>query len=156
MNVVVLHTAPLGGQLMIVQSYTEVEKVQVGSIDYKGKELPVEGVTVQWVSKAGQDSSGAPAYGLRVFTIAPGGQIPIHNHFYVQTMYILTGQFECWQFDADTDEITDRKICGPGDVVYLASMEPHGMRNISDTEEGTFLCCICNVETDEPAACIGG
>jgi len=24
-------------------------------------------------------------------------------------------------------------------------MEPHGMRNLSQTEEASFLCCICNV-----------
>ncbi len=141
---------------MIVHSYAEVEKTQINSIGYKGKELPVKEVSVQWVSKAGQDSSGAPAYGLRLFTIGPGGEIPVHNHFYVQTMFILTGEFECYEFDPNTDEIAEKRICGPGDVIYVASMEPHGMRNTSDSEEGTFLCCICNVGTDEPAQCIGG
>ncbi len=34
---------------------------------------------------------------------------------------------------------------GPGDSIYVPSMEPHGMRNISENEPGTFLCCICNV-----------
>jgi hypothetical protein len=28
-------------------------------------------------------------------------------------------------------------------------MEPHGMKNLSEIEEATFLCCICNVYEDE-------
>lgn len=130
---------------MIVQHHSEVEESVVPSIDYKGKTLPVTSVGIRWLSKTGKDAQGNPEYGLRLFTVGPGGEIPVHNHFYVQTMYILTGQFECRQFDPETDEIADKRICGPGDVVYCAAMEPHGMVNTSSTEEGTFLCCICNV-----------
>ncbi|MGD8952353.1 MAG: cupin domain-containing protein, partial [Desulfobacterales bacterium] len=72
-----------------------------------------------------------------------------HNHFYQQTMYILSGRFECYQYDPETDKPLKSMVCGPGDVIYLPSMEPHGMRNISDTEPATFLCCICNVYDKE-------
>jgi len=60
-------------------------------------------------------------------------------------MYILSGRFECYQYDSETDQPVKSVVCGPGDAIYLPSMEPHGMRNISDTETATFLCCICNV-----------
>jgi quercetin dioxygenase-like cupin family protein len=81
-------------------------------------------------SKHGDDGQGYPEYGLRFFTIQPGGQIPIHNHFYHQTMFILSGDFECWDFDPETDEIKEKFICGPGTAVYISSLAPHGMKNI--------------------------
>ena len=60
-------------------------------------------------------------------------------------MYILTGRFQCHQYDPKTDEKVRSKDCGPGDTIYVPGMEPHGMRNLSDSEPGAFLCCICNV-----------
>jgi quercetin dioxygenase-like cupin family protein len=100
------------------------------------------------LSSHGEDDSGVPEYGLRFFTIQPGGQIPIHNHFYHQTMYILSGEFECWEFDEKTDELKKKAVCGPGTAVYIPSMQPHGMKNITD-KPATFLCCICNVYDEE-------
>ncbi len=133
---------------MIAMQSNEVEELTVGSLQYRGVTSEVKGVTVCWLSKVGQDSQGGPAYGLRLFTIGPGGEIPTHNHAYEQTMYIVSGQFECWEVHPDTDE-TKKKICGPGDMVYVPSMEPHGMRNMSGTEPGTFLCCICTLDAGQ-------
>jgi len=138
---------------MIAMKSTEVEEVRVGSVPYKGEASDAKGVSVQWLSKVGRDSEGSPAYGLRLFTVGPGGKIPIHNHSYVQTMYFVSGQFECWEFDPDTDEIINKRICGPGDMVYVPSMEPHGMRNVSSAQPGQFLCCICTL--DAPQVCPG-
>ncbi len=59
-------------------------------------------------------------------------------------MYILTGKFECWVFDGNTEQVIETMVAGPNDFIYVPSMEPHGMKNISD-EVGTFLCCIANV-----------
>ncbi len=72
----------------------------------------VIGTSVRWLSKCGDDGHGYPEYGLRHFTIQPGGSIPIHSHFYNQTMYILTGEFECWAFDSETDQIVEKAIGG--------------------------------------------
>ena len=137
---------------MISRNCEAVERIKIESLEYKGKTVGVTDVTVQWLSKAGTDPQGAPAYGLRLFTIGPGGHIPTHSHAYVQTMYILSGRFECWEADPDSDEIGDRSVVGPGDTVYVPTMEPHGMRNISDTEAGTFLCCIGNVTDEDDAS----
>jgi quercetin dioxygenase-like cupin family protein len=134
---------------MITLKADNVEEMVIREFPYRGKMLPVKGISVRWLSKSGKDADGSPEYGLRHFTAQPGGEIPIHNHFYHQTMYILTGQFECWQFDPVTDERVAAKICGPGDSIYIPGMEPHGMKNISDTETATFLCCICNVYENE-------
>jgi quercetin dioxygenase-like cupin family protein len=135
--------------MMIVQNFKECESIKIDKFPYRGKTHEVKGVSVRWLSKCGEDDMGTPEYGLRHFTSEPGGEIPIHNHFYHQTMYILTGHFECWQFDLETNEQVFRKICGPGDAIYIPSMEPHGMKNLSDTEPATFLCCIANVYEDE-------
>ena len=134
---------------MEVYNWKNIEDVSVERIPYKGDMLAVEGVSIRWLSRAGKDKDGNPEYGLRFFTVQPGGEIPIHNHLYVQTMYILSGQFECWRFDPGTDEIVENVICGPGDSIYVPSMEPHGMRNMSEKEAGTFLCCIGNVHEDK-------
>lgn len=134
---------------MIARNVTDVEGQRVESAPFKGQARQVKGVTVRWLSKVGKDANGQPEYGLRHFTVEPGGMIPVHNHFFLQTLCIVSGQFECLSYDPDTEEVVDSKICGPGDWVYTESMEPHGMRNISETEPGTFLCCICNVYGDE-------
>jgi quercetin dioxygenase-like cupin family protein len=133
---------------MKIVHYTDCEDIVIDKFPYKGKNQDVVGTSIRWLSKHGDDGHGYPEYGLRYFTIQPGGYIPIHNHFYHQTMYILEGQFECWCFDPETDEIKEKCIAKSGDSVYLPSMEPHGMKNIGD-EPATFLCCICNVYDDE-------
>lgn len=137
---------------MIAMNTNEVEEVKVGSVPYKGRVSEAKDVSVRWLSKVGRDSEGSPAYGLRLFTVGPAGEIPIHNHAYVQTMYIVSGEFECWEMDPDTDQIL-KKVCGPGDMVYVPSLEPHGMRNLSSSQPGQFLCCICTLEA--PQVCPG-
>ena len=133
---------------MEVANWHDCQEAKIDKFPYRGKMREVIGTTVRWLSKFGDDGSGQPEYGLRFFTIQPGGQIPLHNHFYIQTMYIVSGRFECWQFDPETDEMVQKKTAGPGDFIYVPSLEPHGMKNIG-AKPGTFLCCICNVYEDE-------
>ena len=130
---------------MEVLNLKDREEIKVEKFPYRGKPLDVRGISVRWLSKAGEDDMGQPEYGLRHFTAQPGGEIPIHNHFYSQTMYIISGRFECYQSDHQTDKPLKKVICEPGSSIYIPSMEPHGMKNISDTEPASFLCCICNV-----------
>ncbi len=125
------------------------EEIKITRFPYKGKNYDVKGVRVRWLSKTGEDDSGQPEYGLRLFTVEPDGEIPTHNHFYVQTMYILSGRFNCWSSDPASGEVIQEKACGPGSTIYIPSMEPHGMRNESAREPGSFLCCICNVYPDD-------
>jgi quercetin dioxygenase-like cupin family protein len=132
---------------MDVIHWKDCEDKQIAKFPYRGEQLDVIGTSIRWLSKHGDDGHGYPEYGLRFFTIQPGGQIPIHNHFYHQTMFILSGEFECWQFDPQTDEQKQKFTCGAGASIYVPSMEPHGMKNVG-AEPGTFLCCICNVYED--------
>jgi quercetin dioxygenase-like cupin family protein len=109
----------------------------------------VERISIRGLSTYGDDGSGGPEYGLRFFTADPGGEIPIHSHFYHQTKYILSGRIDCWEFDSDTDDLVQSTSCGPGDSAYVPSFVPHGMKNVSDTEPASFLCRICNVYEGE-------
>jgi len=132
---------------MDVMNVNGKKDTKIASYPYKGKPLEVKDVWIRWLSQAGPEDS--PEYGLRFFTVGPGGYIPIHNHFYVQTMYILSGRMEVTSHDAGTDGKVEEKVTGPGDFIFIPSMEPHSMRNLSDTENATFLCCIANVYEDE-------
>ena len=132
---------------MIVMNPKDIKKNKIETYPYKGKPYAVKDVWIQWLSQAGPQDS--PEYGLRFFTIGPGGEIPIHNHFYIQTMYILSGRISVISHDFSTDGKVEERTMGPGDFVFVPSKEAHSMRNLSETEEATFLCCIANVYEDE-------
>lgn len=132
---------------MQVQNAKDVKENRIESFPYKGKALVVKEVGIRWLSQAGLSDS--PDYGLRFFTVGPGGEIPIHNHFYHQTMYILSGHLTVWSHDPETDKIAQEKEVGPNDFVYVPTMEPHSMKNFSNKESCTFLCCIANVYEEE-------
>ena len=135
---------------MEVVQTKDCEKKKIEKFPYKGKMNEVIGTSIAWLSKYGDDGNGYPEYGLRYFTIEAGGQIPIHSHFYHQTMYILDGTFECWAFNNETDTISEKCVCSAGASIFVPSMEPHGMKNIGDTP-AHFLCCICNVYDQKDA-----
>ena len=90
--------------------WKDCEDVKIEKFPYKGRFNEVIGTSIRWLSKHGDDGHGYPEYGLRFFTIQPGGEIPIHNHFYHQTMYILASEFECRRFDGDTEEKSKTEI----------------------------------------------
>jgi quercetin dioxygenase-like cupin family protein len=132
---------------MIVKNADDVQENKIGTYPYKGKPLQVVETWIRWLSQAGPAES--PEYGLRFFRIGPGGMIPIHNHFYIQTMYILSGKLSVMSHELETDAVLEEKIMGPNDFVFVPSMEPHSMRNVSESESATFLCCIANVYPDD-------
>ena len=132
---------------MIVMNVNEKKDQKIESYPYRGKPLPVKDVWIRWLSQAGPE--GAPEYGLRFFTIGPSGEIPIHNHLYYQTMYILSGHVKCFKHDPKTDQIVEDKVLGPNDFIFIPTMEVHSMKNVSDKENVTFLCCIANVYEEE-------
>jgi len=120
----------------------------IETFPYKGKQHEVIGTSIAWLSQFGDDGNGIPEYGLRWFVVEVGGKIPIHNHFYVQTMFILDGTVECTTHDPETGEVMDTKICPAGSAIFIPSMEPHSIKNIGDVTVN-FLCCICNVYESE-------
>lgn len=132
---------------MILMNVNDKKDNKIESFPYKGKQLEVKDVYIRWLSQAGPDDS--PEYGLRYFTIGPGGSIPIHNHLYYQTMYVLDGKMLVASYNPATDEKTEEQEMGPHDLVFIPTMEPHSCSNLSTKENVTFLCCIANVYEDE-------
>ena len=133
---------------MEITNPEKCESTKIETFPYKGKPLGVKDVWIKWLSQAGP-AEDSPDYGLRFFIVGPGGEIPVHNHFYVQTMYILTGNISVTTYDFETDEKVAEAQAGPNDVIFIPSMEPHSLANMSDQEEVTFLCCIANVYEEE-------
>ena len=131
---------------MIIMNMNDAKETKIETFPYRGKPHEVKNVWIRWLSQAGPKDS--PDYGLRFFTIGPDGQIPIHNHFYIQTMFILSGRLSAISYKGETDEKIEEKIVGPGDFIFVPSMEPHSLRNLSSSENVTFLCCIGNVYED--------
>jgi quercetin dioxygenase-like cupin family protein len=132
---------------MIVKNVNDTKNQKIETYPYRGKPLPVKDVWIRWLSQVGPN--GAAEYGLRFFTIGPGGEIPIHNHLYYQTMYILSGQVRCFRHDHTTDEIVEEKALGPNDFIFIPTLEVHSMKNESSQEPVTFLCCIANVYEED-------
>lgn len=128
---------------MYVKNVDDYKDQKIDYFPYKGKQYKVKDTIIRWLSQAGPE--GAAEYGLRYFRVGPGGEIPIHNHLYYQTMYILSGKIRVRQHDPKTDQVVEEKILGPNDFVFIPTMEPHSMTNESDKEPCGFLCCIANV-----------
>jgi len=126
---------------MICMNFKDVEPIQVKKINYAGTDFEVKGASIRWLT---HKKLGGEEYqhnhALRHFTVAPKGEVPIHNHKYTQIMYIVSGNAVCGAISKDGTR-EEREI-GPGDFVYNYSFEPHGLRNPSDTEPAVFLCCI--------------
>jgi len=131
---------------MIVMNMKDAKETKIETFPYKGKPYKVKDVWIRWLSQAGPKES--PEYGLRFFTVGPSGEIPIHNHFYIQTMFILSGCLSVISYKAETDEKVEEKTVSAGDFVFVPSMEPHSLQNVSSSENATFLCCIANVYED--------
>ncbi|MDR2744197.1 MAG: cupin domain-containing protein [Desulfovibrio sp.] len=135
---------------MLVVNWKTCAENRVESYPYRGERLPVTGVTIRWLSDAGLDDTGSSTYGLRYFVVEKGGDIPIHKHFYVQTMYFLEGEFEVSSFREEDDIPVETRKVEAGDSAFIPSMEPHAIKNVG-SGGGVFLCCICNVYGEEGA-----
>ena len=92
---------------------------------------PADGVKIRWLIT---EETGAPNFGMRQFTVEPGGSTPQHAHPWEHEVYILEGSGtilggdEAEEFEA-------------GAVVYVPSEELHQFRNTGDGEL-KFLCMI--------------
>ena len=61
---------------MKIMHWKECEDVVIEKYPYKGKHNDVNGISIRWLSRHGDDGNGNPEYGLRFFTAKPGGSIP--------------------------------------------------------------------------------
>lgn len=116
---------------MIVRKADEVEAKDIGDVLGISK----MGIQIQWlIHNSVGDDSYKHNFALRRFTFEPGKSYPLHHHGYVEGVYILSGK---GYFETEEERIA----VVPGDVVYTASDEPHGLGATGD-EPLILICCI--------------
>ncbi len=107
----------------------------VSNIKHVEKEKVVmegaEGVWIQWLIAR---KEGAPNYAMRLFTLEPGGKIPIHSHEWEHEIFFLEGK---GMVGAGEDE----KEVEAGSFAYIEPEIPHWYRNTGN-ENWKFLCII--------------
>jgi quercetin dioxygenase-like cupin family protein len=71
-------------------------------------------------------------------TLLPPGQMPHPPHQHRNTEFVLIreGKLEYWGDEGK------REPCGPGDIVFSASNQMHGMKNVGDTNATYFVVSI--------------
>ncbi len=89
------------------------------------------GVYVQWLVTK---ETGSEKFALRRFTVRPGGRMPLHNHKYVEAVYVVKGRLRV-RIGAE------ERVVGPGDYFFTGPWEPHMIENPYD-EEAEFICAI--------------
>lgn len=110
---------------MIKKHFTEV-----------AEEIPsLEGTkrcTLRWlISK----EHGAKRYAMRLFTLQPGGQIPLHTHEDTEhEIFIVEGR---GMLDDGSKKIPIRK----GDVIFIQAGDKHSFINNAD-QAMQFICVI--------------
>jgi quercetin dioxygenase-like cupin family protein len=100
------------------------------------KETPAmpgtKAVTLQWLITK---KDGAPHYAMRIFTIAPGGEIPLHNHADAEhEMFVVEGEAVLKSSGAD-------QVVRAGDALLVLTGDRHGFLNASD-KPFRFICVI--------------
>ncbi|MGB9720478.1 MAG: cupin domain-containing protein [bacterium] len=88
--------------------------------------------TLQWLITK---NDGAPHYAMRVFTINPGGEIPVHSHNNMEhEIFILEGEAI---LNNGVSEILVKK----GDALLVQPDDKHGFINNASTPF-RFICVI--------------
>ncbi|MBD3407635.1 MAG: cupin domain-containing protein [Candidatus Lokiarchaeota archaeon] len=94
-------------------------------------------VTVRWL--VGR-RSGAKTYAMRMFTISPGGIIPIHTHPEEHEIFVLEGSAKLLgDFEGPAKK---------DDVIFVPSEASHGYDNTEGTESFRFICVIPLLNND--------
>lgn len=91
-----------------------------------------KGVTLQWLITK---KDGAPHYAMRLFTLEPAGDIPVHQHDDMEhEIYVVEGEALLKTPDGD------RKIKN-GDALLIPAGDRHGFFNVS-RQPFKFICVI--------------
>lgn len=120
---------------MILRKLTDIEAIDVG----KAFGFPDKMMMIQWIiSNEVGDEKYHHMYAIRKYTLQPGlsvGEIPFHNHKYVQSPHILSGRLIC------ENDKGERVEAAPGDTVYFHENEGHRVCVLGD-EPVELLCII--------------
>jgi quercetin dioxygenase-like cupin family protein len=109
---------------MYVVDYHDRDVLEV---DLKGS----KNVTVRWLIGK---RTGALNYAMRLFEIAPGGIVPLHNHDEEHEIFVLNGEAKI----LGSNEGHAKK----DDVVFVPPKQQHGYDNTDGKEIFRFICVI--------------
>jgi|UniRef100_A0A7C4XK84 quercetin dioxygenase-like cupin family protein len=110
--------------------------MKIKKIEEVKPEIPqmpgTKNVTIQWLFTK---NDGAPHYAMRLFTIKPGGEIPVHSHTDMEHE-ILIIEGEAMMKDGISEVLVKR-----GDALLILPNEKHGFTNNSNIPF-RFICVI--------------
>lgn len=106
--------------------YSEVEEEQ---IDMDG----VEGATIRWLIK---DTDGADNFAMRLFTLAPGGHTPFHQHDWEHEVFIIEGKGALVHGSEDNETPFEA-----GHVIFVPPNDWHQFKN-TGSQPVKFLCLV--------------
>mgnify|MGYP002642484727 CR=1 FL=1 len=81
-------------------------------------------------------ADGSPSFSARVFTLAPGGYTPYHEHAWEHLNYIIAGKGELLDADGQARPLQ------PGDFALVQPGEKHQYRNASATASFIMICAV--------------
>ena len=102
----------------------------------EAKEVALDGAKDVRMRMLISEADGAPNFRMRLFTLAPGGHTPLHEHDWEHEVYILAGSAAVATPDGD-------RPASEGDCLYIPPGEIHQFRNAGD-DELKFLCLVPN------------
>jgi quercetin dioxygenase-like cupin family protein len=89
------------------------------------------GVSIRWLI-AGPE--GAERFAMRLFELEPGAEIPLHDHWYEQEMFVVSGRGTASRLDSES-------AIRAGTTIWVRPGERHGFRADS-AEPLAFICCV--------------
>ncbi len=110
---------------MIIRKLSEVAETPV---DLDG----VKGITKQLVLGS---ADGVPNFSFRVFTLAPGGHSPHHNHEVEHLNFVLSGQGALMDGEGKANPLRT------GEFAFVPPHETHQFRNTGD-QPFVFICAV--------------
>ncbi|MCW3975690.1 MAG: cupin domain-containing protein [Candidatus Bathyarchaeota archaeon] len=118
---------------MIVKKLREIEGKIITQLEHKGKKVDVGEVQMKWLS---YQNLGNYKHDFIVRHVAyePGTKVPMHEHEYAHSLYILKGRFEITS-GGETREV------GQDTFIDIPPFESHEAKNLGD-EQAALLCCI--------------
>jgi quercetin dioxygenase-like cupin family protein len=78
---------------------------------------------------------GVPTFSFRVFTIAPGGHTPFHQHKFEHMNYVINGEGVLIAEDRE-------HALKQGDFALVLAGEKHQYRNSSDGQDLVIICAV--------------
>jgi len=78
---------------------------------------------------------GVPTFSFRVFTIAPGGHTPFHQHEFEHMNYVINGEGVLIAEDRE-------HALKQGDFALILPGEKHQFRNSSDRQDLVIICAV--------------